>query len=138
MGYEIPIERGKIREFARATQSRNPEYDGPDAVIPATFLTTAGNLWATGPYPSAQLGFDLGRLLHGGEEYEFFGPPPRAGQTLTASSRLGEQWQREGRRGGVMRFAEVVTEYRDGSGNVVAVQRTTLIETAKAPSEEEA
>ena len=43
--YEIPIERGKIREFALATKSKHPDYDAPDAVIPPTFLTTAQNFW---------------------------------------------------------------------------------------------
>ena len=134
MSYSIPIERGKIREFARAAQSRNPAYDGPDAVIPPTFLTTANNYWSDGDTPAAGLGFELARILHGEEEYEFFGPPPRAGQTLTATGRVGDRWEKEGKRGGVMRFAKLVTEYRDDAGNLVAEQRTTVIETAKPPS----
>lgn len=134
----MPIERGKIREFARATQSRNPAYDGPDAVILPTFLTTAGNFWSTGARPIGELGFDLRRVLHGEEEFEFFGPLPRAGQTLTAASRLGEQWEKEGKRGGVMRFAKLVTEYRDQAGELVAEQRTTIIETAKPPKQHQA
>jgi hypothetical protein len=35
-----------------------------------------------------------------------------------------------------MRFAEMVTEYRDERGTVVAESRTTMIETGKAPTEE--
>jgi hypothetical protein len=34
-----------------------------------------------------------------------------------------------------MTFAEVVTEYRDESGAVVAESRSTVIETSQAPSE---
>jgi hypothetical protein len=136
MAFEIPIERGKIREFARATGSSNPAYDGPDAVIPPTFLTTAGNFWASPEdLPTAGLGFELARVLHGEEEYEFFGPPPRAGQVLSVTSRLGEQWEKDGKRGGTMRFAKIVTEYRDGAGALVAEQRTTVIETAQAPKD---
>ncbi|HEV2360128.1 MAG TPA: MaoC family dehydratase N-terminal domain-containing protein [Acidimicrobiales bacterium] len=136
MSYEIPIERGKIREFARATQSRNPAYEGPGAVIPPTFLTTAQHFWATDFGHLAELGFNLARLLHGEEEYEFFGPPPHAGQTLTATSRLGDRWEKEGKRGGVMRFAKTITEFRDETGRLVAEQRTTIIETARPPKEE--
>ena len=77
---------------------------------------------------------DLARVLHGEEEYGFLGPPPRAGQTLTVTSRLGDQWKKEGKRGGVMRFATIVNEYRDAAGDLVAEQRTTVIETGKAPS----
>lgn len=135
MTYEVPIERGKIREFARATKSRNPAYEGTDAVIPPTFLTTAGNFWAAGPMAgAADLDFDLMRVLHGEEEFEFFGSLPHAGQTLTVDSRIGDRWEKEGRRGGTMRFAKLVTEYRDDSGNLVAEQRTTIIETAKPPA----
>jgi hypothetical protein len=32
-----------------------------------------------------------------------------------------------------MRFATLIAEYRDESGTVVAEQRTTVIETARAP-----
>lgn len=137
MAYEIPIERGKIREFARAAKSSHAEHDGADAVIPPTFLTTAQNFWADpeAARPIAQLGFQLARVLHGEEEYEFFGPPPRAGQVLHAETALGEQWEKEGKRGGTMRFAKVVTTFRDDAGTIVAEQRTTVIETAKPPSE---
>lgn len=138
MAYEVPIERGKIREFARAAQSRNSAYDGLAAVIPPTFLTTAGNFWSNETSVLTQLGFELARLLHGEEEFEFFGPLPHAGQTLTASSRIGERWEKEGKRGGVMRFAKLITEYRDESGELVAEQRTTVIETAKPPAQQEA
>ena len=133
--YEIPLERGKIREFARAAKSKQPDYDCTDAVIPPTFLTTAGNFWAPpGASPIADLGFSLARLLHGEEEYIFHGQPPQAGQTLTVSSRVADRYEKEGKRGGVMRFAVMVTEYRDASDTLVVEQRTTLVETAKAPS----
>lgn len=133
--YDVPIERGKIREFARATKSRQPDYDAADAVIPPTFLTTAGNFWAPpGPGPMAELGFSLPRLLHGEEEYIFHGPPPQAGQTLTVSTRIADRYEKEGKRGGTMRFAVIVTEYRDVAGALVVEQRTTAVETAKAPS----
>src|SRR5438874_685742 len=43
--YEVPVERGKIREFARAAKSENPAYYAEDAVVPPTFLTTALLFW---------------------------------------------------------------------------------------------
>ena len=138
MSYEMPLERGKVREFARATQSRNPAYDGPDAIIPATFLTHARLAWE--PRSEAvipQLGFDMRRILHGEEEYVFHGPPPRVGQTLTVSTHLAAQWEKEGRRGGTMRFARVVNEYRDEDGRLVAEQRSVLVETSRAPKEDQ-
>ena len=39
--FTMTVERGKIREFARATMSSDAEYfDNPASVIPPTFLTT--------------------------------------------------------------------------------------------------
>ena len=136
MSYEIPIERGKIREFARATQSKNPAYLGPDPITPPTFLTTARLVWEPrSESPMAKLGFDMRRVLHGEEEFIFHCPPPRAGQTLTVETRLDREWQTEGKRGGKMRFARVVNEFRDEAGNLVAEQRTTVVETARPPAQ---
>lgn len=133
--YEVPIERGKVREFARATHSTNPAYVAADPVIPPTFLTTALMTWEPEGEPGVHdLGFDNARLLHGEEEFVFHGDVPRAGQTLTVTSRLGDRVVKEGKRGGSMTIADVIHEFRDAGGTLVATQRTVLIETA-APSE---
>jgi hypothetical protein len=136
MSFEVPIERGKVMEFARATQSKNPAYSTAAPVIPPTFLTTAGMVWEPREENvMAQLDIDIRRILHGEEEYVFHGPPPRAGQTLIVTSRLGDQWEKEGKRGGTMKFARMVREYRDESGNLVAEQTTTLVQTSRPPKE---
>lgn len=134
MTYEIAIERGKVQEFALATQSANPMYQSPEPVMPATFLTTARLVWEPSDQsPIAGLGLDLPRLLHGEEEYVFHGPPPEAGQTLSVETRLDAEWEKQGRRGGAMRFLRVVNEFRDESGRIVAEQRSVLVVTARAP-----
>jgi len=134
VSYPVPIERGKVMEFARATQSTNSSYAGDTPVIPATFLTTARLVWeprdqnpmvGLGPRPAPR-------------------PPRRGGVPVLrpaapsrpdahVSSRLGEKWEKEGKRGGVMRFARLVTEFRNDAGDVVAEQRSTIIETRPAP-----
>ncbi|MFI5053577.1 MAG: MaoC family dehydratase N-terminal domain-containing protein [Acidimicrobiia bacterium] len=137
-GYEMVVERGKIREFALATMTHNPEYlDDPVAVSPPTFLQTAA-FWAPegATSPSGMLDMNLARVLHGGQEFVFFGPPPRAGTKLTTESRVDKVYEKEGRRGGTMKFAETVTSFFDESGNLVAESRATIIETGKAPTEE--
>lgn len=134
MTYELPVERGKIREFARAVHARHPAHAGADAIIPPTYLTMARLAWeprAEDPTASAEI--DMRRVLHGEEEYVFHGPPPTAGRTLQVSSRLERTWQKPGKRGGMMRFLLVVAEFRDEAGRLVAEQRSTLVETAKAP-----
>jgi len=135
MPYEVPIERGKVREFATASMSSNPAYQQPDAVIPPTFLTTSARFWMTDP-SGIDLGFEPSRLLHGEEEYVFPGPPPRVGMTLTASHELTRRWEKAGRRGGTLRFALMTTRYTDADGTLVAEQRTTVVETERPPSAE--
>ena len=133
--YEVPIERGKVREFARATQSSNVAYEGAHAVIPATFLTTAALAWEPAEEsPYAGLGLDLRRILHGEEEFTFLGELPTAGQVLQVSTRLESEYEKEGKRGGTMRFVVALREFRNGDV-VVAQQRTTLIETRQASME---
>jgi hypothetical protein len=126
--WEVLVERGKIAEFADAMLSDDPAYRGPDAIIPPTFLTS-GARWAP-PGVRVTVGFDRKRLLHGEQEYTFHGILPAAGDVLTAQERVVERYSKPGKRGGEMRFATVVTEYRDATGMLVAEAKATFIETA--------
>jgi hypothetical protein len=126
--WEVIVERGKIAEFADAMGSDNPAYRGPDAMIPPTFLTTAAR-WAP-PGSRVDVGFDRKRLLHGEQEYVFHTPPPRSGEVLTAHERIVDRFSKPGKRGGTMRFATVLTEYRSSDGTLVAEAKATFIETA--------
>jgi hypothetical protein len=131
----MPLERGKIREFARACKTNNPAYvDGRDPVVTPTFLTTV-NFWSGGGRsPMQRLDIDLRRLLHGGQEYVFHGAPPRAGTELTFQTRVDKIYEKEGRRGGTMTFIETVTEFKDPAGTLVAEARSTAIVTGQAPT----
>ena len=132
--YEMPIERGKIREFARAVMSEDPRHYAPDAVIPPTFLTTGWLTWnPLGGELMDEIGFDMARVLHGEETYIFHGPPPTAGQVLQIEGTVVDRFEKAGKRGGTMRFATVLHEFRDPDGHVVAEQRMTVIETEGAP-----
>jgi len=136
--FTMVVELGKIREFARATKSRHPAYQGAPGdtpVIPATFL--ASSVFWTTPASSPFAGMDLNweRILHGEQEYVFYGEPPRAGTELTGTSRVDRVYEKEGKRGGTMVFTETVTEFRDSSGRLVAEARGTMIETSRAATE---
>jgi hypothetical protein len=132
--FEVPVERGKIREFARATKSRNPAYlDDPQPVSEPTYLMTMA-LWSPpGRSVYAKVGLDNRRVLHGGQEFVFHGPPPRAGTKLMAQMRIEDIYEKQGKRGGTMTFVIAVTEFRDDQGNLVAESRGTTIETGRAP-----
>lgn len=136
--FEVAVERGKIREFARATKSRDGAWsDGPEPVAPPTFLTTAA-FWA-GPGTSVwgDGDRDYSRVLHGEQEFVFHGEPVRAGMTLTAQQRIADTYTKQGRRGGEMQFTVIVTEFRDADGTLVAESRSTVIITGRAATEEQ-
>jgi N-terminal half of MaoC dehydratase len=127
----MDVERGKIREFARATGSRNRCYlEAQQPVAPPTFLATQ-LLWQ-GDEPdllqSAEV--DLQRGLHAEQEYVFHGPPPRAGDRLTFTTTIADMYEKRGRRGGAMTFTVMVTEFWDASGRLVAEARNTVVETS--------
>jgi len=133
------VERGKIREFARATKSSNPEYlEGEHPLSPVTFLSASG-FWqdeSNSPWGDGPRNYE--RILHGEQEFVFFGEPPRAGAVLTGISRIDRIYEKAGRRGGAMNFTDTVTEFRDETGKLVAESRTTVIETGQPPSEGDA
>ena len=138
-GYEFTIERGKIREFARATMSRNPDYlDDPGGRVPPTWLIAVGVLGAARPRepdgvaqhqprPSAARRPGVRVLRPAAARRARSSPPSRW---------IDSVYEKEGKRGGTMRFVEMVTEFRDEAGKVVAESRTTMIETGKPPTEE--
>jgi hypothetical protein len=131
--FDVVVERGKIREFARATGSSAPDYlDVPDPVSPATFLTTSAFWQPEDDDLYRQLDIDLRRLLHGEQEFVFLREPPRAGTVLHAQTVVEEIYEKEGRRGGVMSFVVTRSDFTDDNGAVVAQSRTTLIETGQA------
>jgi hypothetical protein len=138
--FPVHIERGKIMEFAAATRSRNPAYWADEhPVIPATFLTTQmfWQEWAgEGASPWQAVDMDQKRGMHAEQEYVFHGPPPRVGAILTAQSRITDIYHKQGRRGGTLTFAVMVTEFRDETGRLVAEARLTGVETAQIPGDD--
>jgi N-terminal half of MaoC dehydratase len=129
--FEMVVELGKVREFARATGATHPAYfEDEHPPIPPTFLMAAA-LWQPDdvPRPYVALGMDLRRVLHGEQEFRFHGPLPRAGDRLTVEIRIESVEEKEGRRGGTMRLAHIVSEFTNEAGEVVAHARATTIET---------
>lgn len=136
--FELLVEAGKVREFALATRALSESHFRAEAAVPpATFLTTI-LFWQeltpnANPWPKVKL--DPQRGLHAEQEYIFHGPPPRAGTRLSCRSRIESVYEKEGRRGGKLTFAVMVTEFRDPSGKLVAEARLTGVETEKPPAE---
>ncbi len=127
--FELLVERGKLREFARATFTV-PQGDWS---LP-TFLTTAFHWQDPGTDPWEQVRMDPSRGLHAEQDFVFHGPPPRAGDVLVGTSRIESVQDKQGRRGGTLTFVVMVTEFRDPAGRLVAESRMTGVETGQAPT----
>jgi len=76
-------------------------------------------------------GGGLGRALHGEQRF-IYHKPMRPGMKLSVTFRPGKTWEKEGRRGGIMRFSETVSEYRDEAGELVTTAISVGIVTGKA------
>ncbi len=129
--FEMDIERGKIDEFARAVRSTDPAHlSGERPVIPPTFLTTMF-FWekrVEGSSPWALVEMSEERGMHAEQEYVFHGPPPRAGDRLTGTSRVAEITTRTSRSGVGLMFVKMITEFRDDTGRLVAEAILTGVE----------
>lgn len=139
--YEVDIERGKIREFARAMWAPLPDFvEGRHPTIPATFLVSAPYTWGyTLERPRGtvlgQIDHDLSVPLHAEESFVFHGPPPRAGDRLIAQGSLEDVILKQGSKGGELTFLTLLTEYRDENGRLAAEQRSVTVTTGQAPDE---
>ena len=71
-----------------------------------------------------------GTGLHAEQHYEYH-RPLRAGDVLTAETRDGKRWEKEGKRAGKLVFSEMITEYRDQQGELVVTARSVGVRTEK-------
>jgi hypothetical protein len=135
--FELPVERGKVREFALAVAEDNPiHYDLdearrrglPDIVAPPTFTVT--QMWQVPREEREQrLGANLAyeRVLHGEQEF-FYQRLPVAGEVLTGRMRIASDVSKRGRRGGAMRVVTYESLFTDASGAEVLRALYTLME----------
>ena len=130
------VERGKIREFARAIKDDDPLYfdeeyakrEAGGIMPPVTFLQTMTH-WDDGP-GRVRPPMDLKRTLHGEQEFDLL-RPIHAGDVLTARTRVADIYEKPGRRGGTMTFVVTETEFTNRRGELVARARQVGIETGQ-------
>lgn len=65
---------------------------------------------------------DQGVRLHAEQHFEYH-RHLRPGDVLTATEHPGRTWEKDGQRGGRMRFTEAVIDYHDQDGNLVITAR---------------
>jgi len=156
-GFEFPVDRTQVMLFARSLLDISPVYSDPKApetkaqggiIVPPTFVQCSAHWQPNYPLdmtrprsgppaaPAAQGGGGgggggLGRGLHAEQHYEYH-HPIHAGDTLTVTTRPGERWEKEGRRGGKLSFSEGITEYRNQDGVLCVTARSIGVQTERA------
>ena len=140
--FDVWIESGKVREFARGTYSHHSSYlETMHPTIPPTYLATAGYVWGytlerPGDTDLRRANLELAMTLHAEDEFVFHGAPPRAGGKLVARTKIEDIYEKQGARSGRLTFWQMLTEFRDEAGLVVALDRTTSVAPERAPAAE--
>jgi acyl dehydratase len=156
--HEFPVDRTAILTFAAALGETNPIYWDEryakatplgEVIAPPTFAVASAHwnpnhaLRGVRQIPSAPAGKEprvsesagdgasLLRVLHGEQRFVYH-QPIRVGMRLRVATRAGKTWEKEGKRGGKLRFSETITEYRDESGALVVTATSVGIVTEKA------
>ena len=152
----FPIEASHIMMFARAVGDANPIYFDADyakgtevghIIAPPTFAQASaqfdpeyflrpkiGEPWfgsgksATGITNPGDK--DISSGLHAEQHFEYH-RHVQPGDVLSATTRAGESWEKQGRRGGKLMFRESITEYRDQGGTLVITARSIGVKTEK-------
>ena len=156
----FPVEEGSILLFARSIGDPNPIYADPDhaagaevsgIIAPPTYVQSSaqfdpdyplrpqlGEPWfGSGGQPTGRVATaepsgtgGRGTGLHAEQHYEYH-RPLRVGDVLSAVTRQGESWEKQGRSGKLV-FSESVTEYRDADGELVVTARAVSVMTERA------
>ena len=145
----FPVEAGHIMLFARSIGDKNPVYYGEagEVIAPPTFVQASaqfdpdyflrpkiGEPWFGSGKTSSGVPQEeskgVGGGLHAEQHYEYH-RHPKAGDVLTATTKPGKEWEKEGRRAGKLKFRESVTEYRDQNGELVVTARSVGVQTER-------
>ena len=156
--HDFPVDASSILLFASALGETNPIYYDEEyaqstelggVIAPPTFAISSAHWNPTyslrgvreipaKPASGAQregvgseAGGDLTRVLHGEQRFEYH-KPLRPGMKLRVTNRPGKSWEKEGKRGGKLKFSETVTEMRDENGELVLTTTSVGVVTAKA------
>lgn len=156
--YEFPVDRTGILLFASALGETNPIYCDEEyaektavggVIAPPTFAISSAHwnptyaLRGVRQIPArperaaksegigSEAGGDLTRVLHGEQRFEYH-KQVRPGMRLRVTTRPGKSWEKEGKRGGKLRFSESITELRDENGDLVVTTTSVGIVTEKA------
>ena len=128
--FAVTVERGRIKEFARAIGDLNPLYmddavgrasEFGDITAPPTFPVTFRHESSDSAAALRDLGVDISRVLHGEQEFEHF-RPIRPGDMLLCRTKITDIYEKTGRSGS-MAFVARETVVTDPSNEIVCRMR---------------
>ena len=132
--FTVTVERGKIKEFARAIGDLSPFYlddavgrasEWGDIVAPPTFPITFRDENADTGVMLRDLGVDISRILHGEQEFEHF-KPIRPGETYLCRSRVTDIYEKAGR-SGAMAFVVREMTVTDGDNDIACLVHSITV-----------
>jgi len=133
--------RASIRYFALALDDDNPLYlddafakraGYPSVIAPPTLICESNQYAHQAPNADGYIGHEWhlpvanARLIRAGNDYEFMRP-------LLPADRISVTWtlesivEKPSSRGGTQLFVSSVARYRDAQGEVVAINRETIV-----------
>jgi len=123
--FDVPIERSQRLLFTRAIGDASQRFqDGTE--VPPTFLMVADSFdpeFDRRPLDDATVDDSTPRtqeaLLHVAQGFRYV-RPVHVGEVLRAKRLPIQSWVKQGRRGGILEFIEMTTEFRDSDGDLVA------------------
>jgi acyl dehydratase len=137
--FQVELEKGRLRLFAKAIGETNPIYTDEDAArtagyrslpMPPTYPFCLGKD-IPDPFDTLHLfGLDFAEILHGEQSFRYR-LPACAGDTLYGQKRVSDIYARKN---GALEFIVVVTEFKDGEGRVVCEAEQTIVVQRRAGS----
>ena len=157
----FPVEAGHVMTFARSIGDPNPIYSDAayaaasevgTVIAPPTFVQASAQFDDDYPLrpkvgipwfgsgrtptlpprePGAASGSGGGGTALHAEQHYTYHRPVRVGDVLSATTRPGKRWEKQGRRAGKLVFAETITEFRDQEGELVVTARGVGVRTER-------
>lgn len=131
------VERGKVRELARATFAEDPVYTDPavaasrgypDVLATPTYVVVSLHYRNQREWV-AQLGLDIERVVVGSVRWRYYRPLV-VGDAVVGTRRVVRDERKPGRNGD-LRVLTLETEFVDATGQVVASEEDVVIERPK-------
>lgn len=130
--FTVDVEKGRLKFFAKAIGETNPIYSDEAAaqaaghktiIAPPTFPFTLALEDEDSLPVISLLGLDIGRILHGSQEFEYFASI-YAGDSITVSAKILDVFDKKG---GALEFVVLQYSFTNQDDVAVATSTNTLV-----------